>query len=179
MFRFFVSFVLTFMSIISTATAAPEASARAEGRRAELAPILEAWRTLSARHEFVLVEGAGGLLVPFDPDTNMADLAAKLDLPVLVVARASLGTINHTLLTLEACAHRGLEVVGVVVSHATGVLSDADAENLAVLRRALGERLIGEVAPAARPSEVTPADAGLAAVLALASAARTGDAGGR
>ncbi len=159
--------------------AAPEASARAEGRHAGLGPVLEAWRTLSARHDFVLVEGAGGLLVPFDPETSMADLVARLGLPVLVVARASLGTINHTLLTLEACAHRGLDVLGVVVSHATGALSDADAENLDVLRRALGQRLIGEVAPTARPSEVAPADAGLEAVLALAKAARTRDAGGR
>ena len=60
--------------------AAPEASALAENRRAELDPIQRAWKTLSTRHEFVLVEGAGGLLVPFDAQTNMADLAAALAL---------------------------------------------------------------------------------------------------
>jgi dethiobiotin synthetase len=156
--------------------AAPEASARFAGQPADLAPILDAWQILSARHEFMLVEGAGGLLVPFDAETNMADLAARLGLPVLVVARASLGTINHTLLTLEACAQRGLEVLGVVVSHATGVLSAADTENLAVLHRALGERRIGEIPPTAHSEAVSPVDAGLDAVLTLANRARRRDA---
>lgn len=148
--------------------AAPAAAARFEGRRATLAPILDAWATLAARHAFVLVEGAGGLLVPFDEETTMADLAARLGLPVLVVARASLGTINHTLLTLEACERRGLPVAGVVVSHATGPLSEADRENFAVLERALGDRLIGEVPPDADRDRVDPRAAGLEAVLRIA-----------
>ncbi len=150
--------------------AAPEASARFESRTVELAPVLEAWETLSARHEFMLVEGAGGLLVPFDSKSSMADLSATLDLPLLIVARASLGTINHTLLTLEACERRDRPIVGVVISHATGVLSDADARNLGLLREALGERLIGEVLPTADPSTIDLRSAGLDVLLALARA---------
>ena len=156
--------------------AAPEASARFEGRAVSLDPIVDARHTLSARHDFMLVEGAGGLLVPFDAETSMADLAGRLGLPVLLVARASLGTINHTLLSLEACDRRGLDVVGVVVSHAEGMLSDADAENLDVLRRALGDRLIGEILPAESPQAVDPKHAGLDTVLALARAGSAGDA---
>jgi len=148
--------------------AAPEASARSENRSVELDPVLASWATLSSRHGFMLVEGAGGLLVPFDEKRTMADLAARLDLPLLVVARASLGTINHTLLTLEACERRGLPVVGVVISFASGPLSDADARNLELLREALGDRLIGEVLPADDPSTVDPASAGLDAILRLA-----------
>ena len=148
--------------------AAPEASARVEGRRATLAPILDAWTALSARHAFMLVEGAGGLLVPFDAQTTMADLARRLALPLLVVARADLGTINHTRLTLEACERRGLEVLGVVVSHARGALSEADAENLATLKRWLGARLIGEIPPGADSARIDPRAAGLDAVLPLA-----------
>ncbi len=146
--------------------AAPQASARVEGREASLAPVEEAFATLSSLHEFMLVEGAGGILVPFDEKTSMADLAAKLDLPVLIVARASLGTINHTLLTLEACAARGLDVLGVVISHATGEPSAADQENLNTLKRALGERLIGEIGPRADARSVDPRAAGIDAILA-------------
>jgi dethiobiotin synthetase len=151
--------------------AAPEAAAAAEGRGTvtDFVPrIRRAYSTLSDRHAFMLVEGAGGILVPFDEKTTMADVAKQLGLPVLIVARASLGTINHTQLTLEACETRGLDVLGVVLSHATGALSDADAKNLEVLKRALGIRLIGEVPPLARPDAAAPADAGLGAVLPLA-----------
>jgi dethiobiotin synthetase len=148
--------------------AAPEAAAAKEGRAVPIEAITEAYATLSRRHDFIIVEGAGGILVPLDARVSMADLASQLDLSVLVVGRASLGTINHTLLTLEACAARALDVVGVVLSHATGPLSEADSHNLDVLKRALGEHLVGEIAPHARPDEVDPKEAGLAAVLAHA-----------
>ena len=151
--------------------AAPEAAAAAEGAESSVSSIdriHRAFSTLSERHAFTLVEGAGGILVPFDEKTTMADVAKRLETPVLVVARASLGTINHTLLTLEACASRGLDVIGVVLSHATGVLSEADTHNLEVLKRALGDRLLGEVLPQSQPAEVAPVDAGLDAVLPLA-----------
>jgi len=151
--------------------AAPEAAAAAEGSEAEVSSserISRAFTTLSDRHAFMLVEGAGGILVPFDEQTTMATVARQLGLPVLIVARASLGTINHTLLTLEACNKRGLDVLGVVLSHATGTLSEADTQNLEILKRRLGDRLLGEVLPLAQPEEVEPVDAGLDAVLRLA-----------
>jgi dethiobiotin synthetase len=81
----------------------------------------------------------------------MADLARELGLPLLVVTRASLGTINHTLLTLEAAERRGLAVAGVVISHGPRPISTTDARNLEALRDALGERLVGEV-PTLDPS---------------------------
>ena len=147
--------------------AAPLASARYEDRDVPMAPVLESYETLSARHDFMLVEGAGGLLVPFDVDVTMADLASRLELPVLVVARASLGTINHTLLTLEACAARNLDVVGVVISHANGILSHADTHNLELLKEALGDRLIGTVPPISEDAskKLDPRDAGLDTIL--------------
>jgi dethiobiotin synthetase len=151
--------------------AAPEAAAAAEGSGTEVPStdrISRAFSTLSDRHAFMLVEAAGGILVPFDQKTTMATVARQFGLPVLIVARASLGTINHTLLTLEACETRGLDVLGVVLSHATGVLSEADTQNLEVLKRALGDRLLGEVLPQARPDDIAPTDAGLDAVLPLA-----------
>jgi dethiobiotin synthetase len=92
-----------------------------------------------------VVEGAGGLLAPAAEGASMADLAAELLLPLLVVARASLGTINHTRLTLEAATRRGLALAGVVISHGAALLPVADRANLAALRAELGVRLVGEI----------------------------------
>jgi dethiobiotin synthetase len=64
----------------------------------------------------LLVEGAGGLLVPVGERWTIADLAARLALPLVIVARAGLGTVNHTLLTVEAARQRGLQVAGVVLN---------------------------------------------------------------
>jgi len=129
--------------------AAPSVAADDEGAPLDLVRVRGAFDALAARHECMVVEGAGGLLVPLAPDFTMADLAAELGLPVLLVARAALGTINHTRLSLEAIEARGLALAGVVVSHAGGALSEADAKNLAALRAALGDRLVGEIPPLA------------------------------
>jgi len=64
----------------------------------------------------VIVEGAGGLMVPITDDVSMIDLAGELDLPIVLVARSTLGTINHTLLSLEAIRRRGLPLAGVVIT---------------------------------------------------------------
>ncbi|HEU5357309.1 MAG TPA: dethiobiotin synthase [Actinocrinis sp.] len=73
-------------------------------------------RKLAESRRLVLVEGAGGLLVRFDEDgTTLADLARELEAPVLVVADPALGTLNHTALTLESMALRGVELAGVVL----------------------------------------------------------------
>ena len=64
----------------------------------------------------LVVEGAGGLLVPLNDRAFVADLASELHLPIILVARSTLGTINHTLLSLEAIRRRGLHLAGVVVN---------------------------------------------------------------
>lgn len=110
--------------------AAPIVAAGAESVAIELPRIRKAYREAKSAADLVIVEGAGGLLVPIADDFGMADLAAQLDLPLLLVARASLGTINHTLLTLEAAAARSLRVLGLVVSHAAPELGSAERANL-------------------------------------------------
>jgi len=127
--------------------AAPVVAARHAGRAVDHEAIARAFAALSARHAMVVVEGAGGLLVPTGPGATMADLAGALGLPLLVVTRTSLGTINHTLLTLSEAARRGLDVLGVVASHVAGPLSHADQANFDWLREHLGERLLGEIPP--------------------------------
>jgi len=66
--------------------------------------------------DVVLVEGIGGVMVPLDEQTTIIDLAAKMKLPTVVVARVKLGTINHTLLTVQAIRNAGLYMAGVVIN---------------------------------------------------------------
>ena len=78
---------------------------------------------------FCVVEGAGGVLVPVNASQLMADLMVKLGLPVLIATRTTLGTINHTLLTIEALRARSLTIVGVVM------IGDRDSDNRAAIER--------------------------------------------
>ena len=84
---------------------------------------------------WTLVEGAGGWRVPITPDADMAALAHSLQLPVLVVARAGLGTINHSLLTLEAIERDGLSVAGLILSRQETDDPAAAESNLAQIQR--------------------------------------------
>ena len=127
--------------------AAPTVAAQHEQRSVDLAAIGDAYRRHGQRHRLLVVEGAGGLLAPAASGLSMAELARELALPLLVVARAALGTVNHTLLTLEAAAARQLDVVGVVISHPNGPLPAADAANLGALRQQLGPLCLGEIPP--------------------------------
>ncbi|MBW2281658.1 MAG: dethiobiotin synthase [Deltaproteobacteria bacterium] len=116
--------------------AAPEIAARREGVRIDPERLDAAFTAASnpaAGADLLLVEGAGGLLVPIGDGLDMAGLAARWKLPLLVVARASLGTINHTLLTLEAARARGSHVAALVFSHTQPELSAPDRENLDLL----------------------------------------------
>ena len=98
-----------------------------------------------------IVEGAGGLLVPVNETQTMADWIAYLALPVLVVARTGLGTINHTLLTLEALQARSLRVAGVMM------IGEPNADNRAAIER------YGHVPVVAEMPFLKPLDPGLLA----------------
>ena len=80
--------------------------------------IVENYVTLAAQYEWLIVEGIGGVMVPMRRDLLLADFLARLQPRTLVVARSGLGTLNHTLLTLEALRKRQISVMGVVFSDA-------------------------------------------------------------
>ena len=136
--------------------AAPLVAAEDAQQPLEVGKIREAWKQIRERHDFVVVEGAGGLLVPLIDDLDMAGLASEMEIPIVIVARAALGTINHTLLTLREAKRRALEVVGVVFSHQAGPLSDADQKNFAALKKSLGPLVIGEIPFLSHPETVAP-----------------------
>jgi dethiobiotin synthetase len=125
--------------------AAPNVAAAAEGRGVDLESLSRSFDLLSARHGVMVVEGAGGLLVPTAQGCDMGDLAEQFGLAIIVVARMGLGTINHTLLTLREIERRELGLAGVILSEADGPLSDPDRANLEHLRTELGSLIVGEI----------------------------------
>jgi dethiobiotin synthetase len=123
---------------------APAVAARRLGGRLEQDEIdravNEALAWWSDRADVMVVEGIGGLLTPLAEGTTVADLAIRLDYPLVVVARRGLGTLNQTLLTLEAARHRGLRLAGVVLNGAEPTREDgslAEATNAGELARRL------------------------------------------
>jgi dethiobiotin synthetase len=145
----------------------PHLAAEAAGRPAPTVQALGEWvrgRASEPEPVTAIVEGVGGLLVPFGPDRgqDVRALAAELGLPLLIVARAGLGTINHTLLTLEAARTRGLSVAGVVLNRwpaEPGMIERSNLETIARLG-AVEVATVGEVTGPA-PDALAAAGAGL------------------
>jgi len=95
---------------------APSVAAELEGVEVKPERIKERIKELSSRHPFLVIEGAGGIMVPITWNYAYADLVSELSLPTLVVALNKLGVINHTLLTVEVLRSRGVEVKAVVLN---------------------------------------------------------------
>jgi dethiobiotin synthetase len=95
---------------------APRLAAELAGVDIDIEHIRDCYDQLTTRHDFMLVEGAGGITTPLNKNYLVADLIGMLDLPIVVVARPNLGTINHTLLTVEYARQRGLTVAGVIIN---------------------------------------------------------------
>lgn len=104
----------------ASAPLSPHLAFAREKKRIERRTILQAYSTLAARHDIVLIEGAGGLMVPLARDYSVIDLVCDLNAELLIVSRLGLGTINHTMLTIEQARSRGISVKGVIFSDTTG-----------------------------------------------------------
>jgi dethiobiotin synthetase len=94
--------------------AAPLVAAERERQTIDLGRIREAYKNLTSRHRFVVVEGIGGLLTPITTTVSALDLALLLTLPLVVVASTRLGTLNHTLLTVQWARQAGATVLGII-----------------------------------------------------------------
>lgn len=123
--------------------AAPSVAANAADIAIDLDRIAARFGELAARHQLTLVEGAGGMLVPLTETADYTDLIRQLGIPVLLVARASLGTINHTLLSVHWAGHAQLPILGVVVNSPTGPIAPSEQANLQALATRLTVPLLG------------------------------------
>jgi len=123
---------------------APHIAARHDGVEIQFSHITESYQKLAALSDVVIVEGAGGLLVPLNEQQDSADLVLELGLPVILVVGMRLGCLNHALLAVEAVTARGLTLAGWVAN-----VIDADMifaqENVAALQQRIVAPLLGVV----------------------------------
>jgi dethiobiotin synthetase len=117
--------------------ASPHLAARLENREVDIAAIDRATDRLAAMYEHVLVEGVGGVLVPLAGSMTVLDYVARRGYPLIVVGSLRLGSVNHTLLTLEAAQRRGVEVRGLVLNLHHPVAAEIAADSRQVFAEAL------------------------------------------
>jgi dethiobiotin synthetase len=122
---------------------APSLAASMEGVRIDFQVIRDAYQRLSEQYEYLIVEGAGGLMVPVTGGMLISDLANFLGLPIAVIARPGLGTVNHTLLTTFSAKNLGLTVKGVIVNRFPANPGDAEKHAPHMLDSLSGSPLLG------------------------------------
>ncbi len=136
------------------AAIAPHLAAELAGETISLQKIRDAYVVLAARADRVVVEAAGGFLVPLNEHEDFGDLARLLELPVLLVVGMRLGCLNHALLTAEAVQRRGLQFAGWVANRLDAQMP-AFEQNVHALRERLGVPLLGTI-----PFGIEDAEAG-------------------
>ena len=133
---------------------APLTAERLVGERISLERILAAFTTLRERHDVLVVEGIGGLMVPIRKDYFVADMIKDFELPAVVVARPGLGTLNHTILTVKYARHQGISLLGIIVNHArSDDRSDAAETNVPILEECSGVPVLQVVPHTSRPHD--------------------------
>lgn len=140
-----VSVPLTAMNPYVFAPAiAPHLAARDLGQNISMKKIEQAFQALSAQADVVIVEGAGGFFVPLNDHDDMADLAAALRLPLVLVVGMRLGCINHSLLTVSAIVARGLMLAGWVANCVDPAMQRLE-DNISTLRQKIAAPCLGVV----------------------------------
>lgn len=123
----------------------PHLAAELEGEKISLGKIKKSYYALLDRHDLLLVEGVGGVLVPLTRDYLLIDLMADLALPVLIVAHSGLGTINHSLLTIEALRKRNINIVGMVFNFAGEGDRIIEDDNMKIIAHLGGIHVFGSL----------------------------------
>ncbi|WP_347553197.1 dethiobiotin synthase (plasmid) [Pseudalkalibacillus hwajinpoensis] len=95
---------------------APYLAAKRQDVQVTKQDVMNSWKNVKNRHSYTIVEGAGGIAVPYGEDFLASDVMKEINLPVIVVARPNLGTVNHTFLTVDFARRCGLNVIGVVIN---------------------------------------------------------------
>ncbi len=126
----------------------PWAATQITGRVIDFPLLIQKARDLMARYSLTFIEGAGGLAVPIDEKLTMADIPRRLDIPIIIVSRSGLGTINHTVLTVEYARMRGLDIRGIVMNQSREQSISRDPShqhNRAIIEKMTGVPVIGMI----------------------------------
>ena len=124
--------------------AAPHIVAKAHGIELNVNKLLESFTSIQNENDFVVVEGAGGLIVPLNDHESLADFAQKIDLPIIVVVGMKLGCLNHALLTIEAIKTRKMKIAGWVANALTQEMSLLN-ENIQSLQDRIDAPFLGMI----------------------------------
>lgn len=116
---------------------APFMAAQLEGKKIDIRRIKRSFLNLSKKHSFIIIEGAGGLLVPITKSYTYLNLIKNIGIPVIVVAANKLGVINHTLLTLNCLKENKINTLCVILNNTQNQKDIAQKTNLSVLQRLL------------------------------------------
>jgi len=123
----------------------PSVAAEMEGVEIDLEAIKRIYQQLERNYDLMLVEGVGGVMAPLYKRSTSVDLVRLLGIPVIVVARNTLGTINHTLLTVEHARQRGLTLVGIIVNNCDADPDVSSETNPEVIKQLSGLPLLGVI----------------------------------
>ncbi len=124
---------------------APGVAADLEQVPISLEKVQKIFNQLSAQYDIMLVEGAGGLMVPVSAEHLIIDTIRLLQLPLIIVARTALGTINHTLLTVREAQRAGICVCGIILNKVSPEQDEAEDTNPEVIRKFSNVPLLGQV----------------------------------
>lgn len=125
--------------------ASPFAASLLENKTVDVDAARQGFFNLAARFSHVIVEGAGGWEVPLTDKLSMADLAADLAIPIIVVVNNRLGCLNHTILTVKNIQSRGLTCAGIILNYAQDERDLASISNRMVLQQFLGVPVLAEI----------------------------------
>lgn len=118
------------------------ASMIAKGSKVRISTALDAYYNIATKHDIIIVEGIGGLMVPLTETDTFADFAKMLNLPTILVARGTLGTLNHILLTIKVSNAYGLDLVGLVVNRVSSRPRIIDRQMIDAVKQLVGTELL-------------------------------------
>ncbi len=133
---------------------APSVAAEIEGMKINRKRIFSAYDRLSKKYDITIVEGAGGVMAPVFKKYLFLDLINDLKLPLVIVSRPGLGTINHTLLTIDAVKNKGLHILGVIINYSVNIKKGlTEKTNPEVIEKLGGSPVLGIVPYLRNPSD--------------------------
>lgn len=122
---------------------APYVAGKLEGKLIGIEEVLHYWEMIRGKHQYFIVEGAGGISVPLGENFLVSDLIKALELPIVIVARPNLGTINHTFLTVQYAKSIGLRIAGIVINGISDHPDLAEITNPKLIEELCGVPILG------------------------------------
>lgn len=128
--------------IYLSVAASPLAASRLLGEGIDISKIKRSFERLMSKHEYMIVEGIGGIMVPITQSYLVIDMIRELELPVLIVCRGALGTINHTLLTIHACKTNSIKISGII---ANNISNRMESKSIDIIKELTDLPLFGKI----------------------------------